>query len=232
MSFTGVHGNNLAAAAGTTDGFADFLLLAGAYAGLFPMYNVGSIPEFRANSKCKGLEPSAGRHLSNGLDMVFFYTWAHKNHNAAVFRWHRQDAINLRGDSGRAVFNLRPTASTSPARYLLSPSSSPNNRRRSVAGIWQANGSPRRFAELPPTLKLSTAPLSGSGFLWADAGAFRGGAGTPFRVEEFISGNRPRFKNPGLATGNRRKGVIDSAGAPPSFRRNSRQSQLAVKVTT
>jgi len=49
------------------------------------------------------------------------------------------------------------------------------------------------------------------------------------RCEVFNITNTPQFNNPNVAIGNAQAGVINSAGAPPSFQRTSRQIQLALK---
>ncbi len=51
-----------------------------------------------------------------------------------------------------------------------------------------------------------------------------------FRAEVFNITNTPQFNNPNTAIGNPQAGVINSAGAPPSFQRTSRQIQLALKL--
>lgn len=51
-----------------------------------------------------------------------------------------------------------------------------------------------------------------------------------FRAEMFNITNTPQFNNPSTAIGNPQAGVINSAGAPPSFQRTSRQIQLALKI--
>jgi outer membrane receptor protein involved in Fe transport len=51
-----------------------------------------------------------------------------------------------------------------------------------------------------------------------------------FRAEMFNITNTPQFNNPNTAIGNPQAGVINSAGAPPSFQRTSRQIQLALKL--
>jgi hypothetical protein len=53
---------------------------------------------------------------------------------------------------------------------------------------------------------------------------------TQVRAEMFNITNTPQFNNPNTAIGNPQAGVINSAGAPPSFQRTSRQIQLALKV--
>lgn len=50
------------------------------------------------------------------------------------------------------------------------------------------------------------------------------------RAEMFNITNTPQFNNPNTAIGNPQAGVINSAGAPPSFQRTSRQIQLALKL--
>ncbi|MBM3794405.1 MAG: hypothetical protein FJW31_10105 [Acidobacteria bacterium] len=50
-----------------------------------------------------------------------------------------------------------------------------------------------------------------------------------FRAEMFNITNTPQFNNPNTAIGNPQASVINSAGAPPSFQRTSRQIQLALK---
>ena len=50
------------------------------------------------------------------------------------------------------------------------------------------------------------------------------------RWEMFNITNTPQFNNPSTAIGNPQAGVINSAGAPPSFQRTSRQIQLALKL--